>query len=212
MGEEALHVARIVTVGLAGGSGSGKGHLSEALGSFGIPSFDCDAIYHSMIESDSPVSRELVAEFGERIRKENGGIDRPRLADLIFAPGGESKRARLNEITHRHILCECRSWLERCAASGKRAAMIDAPLLFESGFDRLCDLTVAVIAPPEIRIERICRRDGIEADSAKRRIAAQISDEELMTRADLVFWNDGDSKAFSEQIKNLIKKIEEMSQ
>ena len=199
--------AAMVTVGLAGGSGSGKGYLCARLALHGIPSFDCDAVYHAMISSDSAVTRELVSVFGEGIRSPEGGIDRTALRAIVFTDGAEDARLRLNEITHRHIREACLRWIDGMRSEGKEAAVVDAPLLFESGFDRLCDLTVAVTAPIELRVRRILSRDGIGEDAARRRIAAQISDSELSARADLVIENDGDATRLSQQIEQLLHAI-----
>ena len=87
--------------------------------------------------------------------------------------------------------------------------LIDAPLLYESGFDRECDLTIAVTAPEEVRLERIVRRDGISREEAERRIAAQIPDEELAERADYVIRNGADLPDVFFQVKNILSLINE---
>ena len=199
----------MVTVGLCGGSGSGKGTLCRFLAEYGLPSFDCDAVYHEMISRDSEVTEELVSVFGRDIRAEGGGIDRRRLSATVFAPGREDALRTLNEVTHRHVRLACLSWLAEQREKGSLAAIVDAPLLFEAGFECFCDLTVAVVAPREQRIARIMLRDGIDRAAAERRIDAQIPDPELIRLADVVIENASDEAALHLQAKSLIQIIEE---
>ena len=197
----------MITIGLAGGSGSGKGYVSSRLLAEGIPSFDCDAVYHEMISHDTKVSRELISEFGPAVANADGGIDRAKLRTVVFADGAEAMRLRLNEITHRHVKEACLSWLDDMRGSGYIAAIVDAPLLFESGFDVFCDLKVSVIASEEIRVNRIMLRDGIPKDVAIRRIRAQMDEEQLRQNSDFVIVNNGDESALSSQIRQLLNMI-----
>lgn len=197
----------MIILGLAGGSGSGKGYVSRKLLAEGIPSFDCDAVYHELISKDSDVSRELISEFGPSIGLPSGGIDRTALRGVVFADGAEAKRLLLNEITHKHVKRACLAWLAEMRAKGTPAAIVDAPLLFESGFDSLCDLKISVIASEEIRINRIMLRDLISEDAAMRRIRSQMNEEQLRERSDFVIVNDGDESALSEQIRQLMNAI-----
>ena len=197
----------MLKIGLAGGSGSGKGTVSSLLSQSGIPSFDCDAVYHDLISRDGPLSREIVAAFGEDVRSASGGIDRPALAAVVFHD--PKKLEELNRISHKKILSVLREWSERAEKQGIKAILIDAPLLFESGFDRECDLTVAVTAPLDTRIDRIVSRDGITADKARERIATQLSDEELSRRADIVVINNEDMAHLEKEVVRILSIINE---
>lgn len=197
----------MLTIGLAGGSGSGKGYVCRLLLAEGIPAFDCDAVYHKMISGDSEVSRELINVFGPEVGKPNGGIDRAALRAIVFADGADSKRIQLNEITHRYVRGACQAWLDEMRLRGCIAAVVDAPLLFESGFDAFCDLKVAVIASEEIRVNRIMLRDGIPRDAAILRMGLQMEEQELRRRSDFVIVNDGDSAALTEQIRQLMNTV-----
>ena len=197
----------MLKIGLAGGSGSGKGRVSALLALAGIPSFDCDAVYHELISRDGTLSRELADAFGDEILSRAGGVDRAALREAAFHD--PEKRARLNAITHRHVLRELREWVDRAEKQGVTAVVVDAPLLFESGFDRECDLTVAVTAPVDLRVERIVRRDGITPDAARERVDAQIPDADLTRRADLVIENGGDQAQLSLEVSRILKIINE---
>ena len=197
----------MLKIGLAGGSGSGKGTVSSLLMQSGIPSFDCDAVYHGLISHDGPLTREIVAAFGEGILAPDGAIDRPALAAVVFHD--PKKREELNRISHRKILSVLREWAERAEKQGITAILVDAPLLFESGFDRECDLTIAVTAPLDTRIQRIVSRDGITEEQARERIAAQLSDEELSRRADITVSNGEDMATLEKEIGRILSIINE---
>lgn len=197
----------MLKIGLAGGSGSGKAIVSSLFSLNGVPSFDCDAVYHEMISRDGTLTRELIEAFGEGVGSRSGGINRRALFDAAFVD--PAKRERLNAISHRRILSVCRDWIGRAERDGIRAVLIDAPLLYESGFDRECDLTVAVTAPKDVRLERIVRRDGISREEAEERVAAQIPDQELEGRADYVIRNGGDLPDVFLQVKSILSKIDE---
>ena len=197
----------MLKIGLAGGSGSGKGTVSSLLSQAGIPSFDCDAVYHDLISRDGPLTREIVKTFGEGVHSKDGGIDRRALADVVFHD--KEKLTELNRITHKEILAVLGEWEKRAEQQGITAILVDAPLLFESGFDRECDMTVAVIAPTELRIERIVSRDGISRKEAEERIAAQLSDKELFRRADVVISNGEDLTHLANEVGRILSIINE---
>ena len=204
----------MLTVGLCGGSGSGKTLAQDAFLAAGIPCLDTDALYHAMLTSASSLSQSLITEFGEGIMNAGGGIDRRALAAIVFTPGDVGRRRldTLNRITHGEILSECRSWLRAQAAAGAPAAVINAPLLFESGFHKECDLTVAILASRDKRMERILLRDGITPEEAARRIDAQHDDAFLTENTDFQIGNDGTEDAFFAEVARLsdiIKKIAE---
>lgn len=197
----------MLIIGLAGGSGSGKGIVSSLFSVNGVPAFDCDAVYHDLISRDCPLTRELADAFGAGVLSADGGIDRRALFAAAFTDG--KTRARLNEISHRRILAVLRDWIKRAEEKGIPAVIIDAPLLFESRFDRECDLTVVVTAEKELRLERIVSRDGITREEAEKRIAAQIPDDELSRRADVTIRNDGDVAELIKEVNRILKMIKE---
>ncbi len=192
-------------LGLCGGSGSGKGEVSAAFFSFSVPSVDTDKVYHEMTSADSPCLRELSAAFGSEIISSDGALDRKVLRNIVFSD--KERLGLLNEITHKHILAKTRLMLKEYEMAGAELAIVDAPLLFESGFNRECDATVCVIADREVRISRIMRRDGIERADAVRRIDSQRSDGELTALCDFCIENNGDIDTLRDKVKELISKI-----
>ena len=180
-------------IGLCGGSGSGKGLVCSIFSELSVPSIDTDALYREMTEKDSPCLRALRAEFGDEIISKDGSLNRSALRNIVFlSEKSELKRKKLNLISHKFILNEVRFIIEKNRKQGVSAVLVDAPLLYESGFDRECDLTVCVIADEEIRLKRIMERDGISKSDALARIRGQISNEMLINISDHVIENNGD--------------------
>ena len=157
----------------------------------GIPSIDTDKVYRDILSRDgSECLFELKNEFGDSIIAE-GKLDRRALANIVFAKGNENKLERLNEISHKHILKETLSMIEEYSKKGMGAVIVDAPVLFESGFDSICDVTLCVTAPDSVCVERICKRDGRSEAEAKSRLASQKSVEELRSLCSFEIVNDG---------------------
>ena len=195
-------------IGLCGGSGSGKGTVAEIFSVFGIPSVDTDRVYHELTSKKSECLDALVLEFGDGIICEEGSLDRKKLADLVFGDGQAAiKRQRLNGITHKFVLDRTREMLSEFESLGAKAALVDAPLLFESGFDRECDVIIAVVADMDVRIERIMARDGISKNSATLRVKTQLPDDYLKSRADYVINNSGTLDTVEKAVCEVAEKI-----
>ena len=192
-------------IGLCGGSGSGKGAVSGIFAEIGIPSIDTDAVYRRMTLSDSPCMRELRGEFGDEVVNSLGGLDRARLASIVF--NDPSRLKILNKIAHSFILDETRRRLAVYGDEGYPCSIVDAPVLFESGFDKECDEIICVVADKETRIARIMSRDGITRDAAEKRIASQMPDEILISKCDYVIYNNSDIESLREQILALKNKL-----
>lgn len=162
-------------VGLTGPTGAGKGFISEYLKKLGCYVSDTDAIAREITMKDSPFLGILAEHFGQDIIDENGELKRKLLAERAFKT--KETQSLLNSLMHPEII---RISVERCNEAiekGAAAAIIDAPLLFEAGADKYCDTIIAVIAPKEIRIERIMKRDGITREQALGRMSVQHEDE-----------------------------------
>ncbi len=192
-------------IGLTGGSGCGKGVFAAILARRGIPSLDTDKVYHSLTDHDTPCVRELRQAFGDEIIAADGALSRKRLAEIVFFRDEKraERQALLNRITHKYVKAECLQWLEKELLAGRRAVVLDVPLLFEAGLDEICDMTVAILAMRETRILRIMKRDGLSREAAEARIDAQPEDGYYITRADHCYYNDGtrsDLEAAAERI------------
>ncbi|MBQ3182911.1 MAG: dephospho-CoA kinase [Clostridia bacterium] len=193
----------MLIVGLTGASGSGKGYLCSLLSDKDICIIDTDRVYHKMISSPSACVEALVSAFGEEIRDKKGGIDRAVLGSIVFS--SKEKLELLNSIAHRFIREKCNEIIEKC---GSKIVILDAPVLFESGFDDMCDLTVGVVASRETRIERIIKRDGISREKAYTRIENQHSDDWFRENCDIVIENDGgELKCKAQELKARLMRL-----
>ena len=192
-------------IGLCGQSGAGKGIVCSFFEELNVKCIDTDKVYHSIISTDSPCTKELIYHFGEQIYK-NPGIDRLKLRNIVFE--SEDNLKKLNEITHRHILNEVKLEIRKIKESGTAdGIIIDAPLLFESGFNDECDATIAVISDTQTKIKRIIERDGINTESAYARIEAQIPDAKLKDLCTYIIENNSDLSNVKNAVLNLKKLI-----
>ena len=192
-------------IGLCGGSGSGKSLVCSIFNELDIICIDADRVYHDMISSDSECSKELISVFGDEIAAEVG-INRARLRELAFL--SKDNLELLNSITHKHILKQTRLMISNVrATTDSKAVIFDAPLLFESGFDKECDITVCVIADDETRINRIIERDSITIDAAKARIRAQIPNDELVRKCDYSIENNSSVDVLRKRVLEIKHKI-----
>ena len=195
-------------IGICGGSGSGKGTLAAMLVEAGFLHIDADSVYHDLTSADGPCLREMADAFGNEIISADGALDRGVLSSIVFSYEGKEKLPLLNSITHRYVLEEIRRRI--ALAEGEYiAAIVDAPLLFESGFNKECDLIVSVVAPKDVRASRICERDEITEDVAQRRIDAQLDDEFLRLHSDIIITNDKDIASLRGEADKLINILKE---
>ena len=197
-------------IGLSGGSGSGKGTVCRIFNEIGVPSIDTDLVYHQLTSSSGPCLSALIKEFGEGIVSQDGGLDRRALSKRVFfGEGAEDRREKLNSITHSFVLGEVRRILGRLSVDNK-FAIVDVPLLFESGFDKECDILCCVVADKETRIKRIMARDNITREHAENRISSQIPDSRLSELCDIVIKNNGTEADLYNEVSLAYKKIERM--
>lgn len=172
----------MVIIGLCGTSGSGKGYVSKAFSRHGAAFIDTDLVYRENVLTLSACIQELVGYFGNGIL-ENGIVSKARLATAVFEGEGASERLKmLNEITHKYIMVETKALISKYEAEGYSAVLVDAPVLFESGFDKICHVTVCVTAPYEMKLARIIQRDSISKEKTIARLSAQLTDEDLRVR------------------------------
>lgn len=191
-------------IGLCGSSGAGKSTIAKAFSKFGFYSIDTDDVYHKIISSPSECTSALADVFSGEILNEKGGVDRRKLSNIVFKD--KDKLSLLNRIAHRYVLDDVRKTVKTLDKDKYRAVLVDAPLLYESGFDKECDAVIGVIASRNCKIERIVKRDGISVSRAEERLDNQVSDEIIASRATYVIYND-DSDDFNESVREIANKI-----
>lgn len=181
------------TIGLTGPTGAGKGFVGEELKKRGFKIIDCDYYVRKAEEKGSPVLEELAAEFGDDILTD-GELNRRLLAQRAFE--SKEKTDALNRIVHPKVIDLCRQ-----QADG--LCVLDAPQLFEANAQDDCYKVITVVAPDEMRLERILKRDNLTARQAFIRMNAQFDNDYYIKRSDYVIYNDG------RDIINQIDKIME---
>lgn len=189
-------------IGLTGPSGSGKGWVCERLSLRGIPSVDTDAVYHSLLLPPSECLDELRMVFGNGIINNDGTLRRSELAKLVFSD--KARLAQLNAVTHKYILAQTDMMLASLSERGFRAAVVDAPALFEAGYDAKCDFVIAVVADRNVRMHRIMERDGLTETAASLRIDGQQPDDFYTSRAKYTVHNDGNSAALETELDAIL--------
>lgn len=195
----------MIVIGITGPTGAGKTTVLGVLRDMGGAVADCDAVYHELLRASAPLREELRARFGESIFDETGDLRRKELGAIVFEE--PAALADLNAITHRHIVAELRRLIAQAEAEGRPAIALDAIALLESGAGALCDTTLAVTAPEELRVRRIMAREGISEDYARARIAAQKPSAWFEERCSHTLRNDGDRESLEEQARALFESI-----
>lgn len=188
----------MIKIGITGGIGSGKSVVATLLRLYGIPVYIADEESKRLTNSSRVIRRALVDLVGEAVYDADGKLDKPRLANFIF--GQPDHLARVNAIIHPEVNRDFLDWSER---QEKAFCAIESAILFESGFDRIVDVKLMVLAPLEIRLERAIARDHASREALERRIKSQMADEEKASRSDYVIHND-DRQALIPQVENFI--------
>lgn len=185
-------------LGLTGGIASGKSAVTEICRELGAVVVDADIISREVIEEP-----EIIAAIAEAFPGTvcGGRLDRKKLRKEAFSISGNAEK--LNNITHPEIIRVCR---ERISVSSG-FVLFTVPLLFETGLDGLCDMTVTVTCNRDTRIKRLIARDNIDETAAKNIIARQMSDEQREKKADIVIRNDGTLEELKSRVIRLIKKL-----
>ena len=191
-------------IGITGGTGSGKTTLLNVIRQMGGNVLDCDAIYHNLLATDEKLLASIEDRFPGTVK--DGVLDRKALGNLVFS--NEEALLDLNRITHtavkEAVLLELGDHPELAA--------VDAIGLFEGGLAELCDVTVAVTAPEDVRIDRLVARDGISREYAAKRIRAQKSGEEFIKSCRYHLENNGTEEAFREKCLAFLKRLDIMKE
>ena len=186
---------------LTGGIASGKSTVCRILRDClpGIVIFDCDAAVHRMLESDMELAALIREAFGGQVLDAHGRIDRHFLRGRIF--NDELARLRLESILHPRVRQECLDSIEKAANNGAELFVADVPLFFERGFDCGQDQVLVIASSRSTQIQRLKARSGFDDLLIESILAAQLPVQEKMSRADVVFWNEGPPSVLRSQVR-----------
>ena len=174
-----------LVIGITGGTGAGKTSLLRALEKQGACVLDCDAVYHEMLKTDEELRGALKEAFGGAIFRSDGSVDVHAIGLIVF--GDTGRLAALDALVKKYVPREI---ARRMAETDANLIGLDAIKLMECGLGAICDASVAVTAPVEVRVKRIMTRDGITEEYARSRIAAQQDAEYFRARCGYEFVND----------------------
>ena len=190
-------------IGLAGGIGSGKSAAAKILRDLGCAVSDSDEAARAALR-DPDILAELISWWGRDILDKEGGIDRSKVAGIVFADANERKR--LEMLTHPWIEKRRKAYFASVGLEA-RALVIDAPLLFEAGVDSVCDAVIFVDANPTTRLARVMQTRNWDTSMLERREDSQMSLDEKRKRADYIVLNDDDLNGLKNQLNQILDRI-----
>ncbi len=193
-------------LGVTGNIASGKSLVAGALAKKGAALVDADQLAREVVAPGSPVLQQLVTRFGKEILLPGGALDRDRLGEIIFADA--SAREALNRIIHPAIAELAVARLRRLKQDPRVPLVVyEAPLLFEAGAEGRVDRVLVVQIDPQIQLQRLMARDQLDEAAARQRIAAQLSQEEKLARADYTIDNSGSIEETLQQVASLWQQL-----
>lgn len=198
----------MIVIGITGPTGAGKTTALRVLESLGVRVLDCDVIYHRLLKSSTSLRREIIRRFGPVF--DGARLDRQRLGRMVW--GDQDALRDLNAITHKYILEQLGVEIADARKAGLAGVAIDAVALLESGAGRLCDVTVAVTAPEEVRVRRIMLREKISREYAQSRVDAQKKAEWFTAHCGHTLVNDSTEEVFRERARTLFQTLLEFHQ
>lgn len=194
-----------IIVGLTGQTGAGKSTVARYMEQWGCAVIDADIVAREAVKKGSNCLEALAREFGYDIIENDGELNRRLLAKRAFV--SPEKTAVMNSVTHPWILERTKQLAESHKREGKSIIIFDAPLLFESGGNVLCQKIIAVVAPQSVRIARILARDGITKEEAMARMKAQHDEDFYASKADYVIDGSGTTEQTQKQAKAVTEQI-----
>lgn len=191
----------MIKVGITGGIGSGKSVVCSVFNKLGIPVFSADNTAIELMEKNQLVKSRLTALLGNDIYLDNGALDRKKMAGIIF--NDQLVLRKVNEIVHPAVRNEFNSWAEKQTSA---YVVQEAAILFESGQTSYFDKIVLVIAPLELKIERVMQRDNTTREKVLERMKNQWPDEKKIEQSDFVVLNDNSAMVLP-QILEIHQKL-----
>ena len=188
-------------IGLTGGIGTGKSHVSGLLEGFGAAVVNADILGHEVYAPQSEGWHAVVDAFGDRIVAENGEIDRRALGGIVFSD--EMELQKLNAIMHPRIYDLAERRLNELAARGTETAVLEAALLIEAKWTPLVDEVWVTVSTEADIISRLQQRNNMDETTARSRIDSQMPQSERVGHADIVIENNGSLEGLSERIQDL---------
>ncbi|MDQ0638497.1 dephospho-CoA kinase [Pedobacter sp. W3I1] len=190
-------------VGITGGIGSGKTTACKVFEVLGIPVFYADTVAKEIMCTDVLLMEGIKSTFGKESYFEDGKLNNKHIAGIVF--NNDEKLAKLNALVHPAVFRAFDAW-EATIPSTVPYTLKEAAILFESGSYKLCDTTILIIAPYEVKLKRLMQRDGVTEEQVMARMDKQLSDEEKTKMADHFIVND-EQQSIIEQVLALHREF-----
>lgn len=194
-----------LVIGLTGGIASGKSTISSILKAVGWPVIDADLIARQIVMPGSKGLEQIVNRFGPQMLNSDGTLDRKKLGKMVF--DDPKKLSDLDKIEHPLIQEAIDSQLDEFKKQHLPVVVLDVPLLFETGMDEECDLTVLAVVDQATQLKRLMKRDQISKMDAVKKISSQMSLKEKMQRADVIIDNNGTLEQTRSQVAELVDRV-----
>ena len=190
-------------IGLTGGIATGKSQSSKIFKELGCYIIDADKLSRTLTSKDSKCLKEIVETFGTDILNYNGTLNRKKLGQIVF--NDKQAKMDLERIIHPHIIKKTNEIIAK--KYNKTNIIVDAPLLFEVGLDRVCDKVIVIYARYHIQITRFMKRDNLSKEEAIKRIALQMPIEDKMRLADITIDNSGTLIDLKKNVKFIYRML-----
>lgn len=194
----------MLRVALTGGIATGKSFCTARFAALGVPVIDADVLAREAVAPGSAGLAAVAARFGGGVLRPDGALDRAALGALVFAD--RTARADLEAIVHPEVYRRINAWFAAHPA-GTRCAIADIPLLYETGHDHDFERVIVCACDPAEQLRRLIARDGLPAEAARARLAAQWPIGEKAARADYVIWTDRGFAATEEQVRRVFEAL-----
>ncbi|MXW63279.1 MAG: dephospho-CoA kinase [Bacteroidetes bacterium SB0662_bin_6] len=192
-------------LGVTGGIGSGKTTVCRMLEELGAQVFYADDEAKRLLASDASIRRNVIDLFGPESYLPDGSPNRRFIARMAFAD--KTLLDRLNAAVHPPVLRRFEEAAQQAQREGAPLMVKEAALIFEAGADRQLDIVAVVEAPLQVRIERVCARDGVSQEEVAARMTHQADPSVLRERADIVLANDGDPEQLRRKVERLYRDM-----
>jgi dephospho-CoA kinase len=196
----------MLLVGLTGGLGAGKSTVARMLAERGAVIVDADDLARRALDPGTRAHQQVYDLFGDEVLTPAGEIDRTAVARIVFED--PEKRRALESITHPEVFRILAEEVETLRGTDA-VVVFDAPLIVETGFNEACDAVLVVTARPEVRMDRVMRERHMSEDESRRRIDAQVSDEEREAVADVVIRNDGSLEELARVVNEVWRDLQD---
>ena len=194
----------MLKIALTGGIATGKSYVLDRFRRRGVPCLDADELAHGVTAAGTEATAAIAARFGTEILAADGSVDRRRLGPIVFAD--ETARRELEAIVHPAVFRAINAGVRAFELMGDAFALVDVPLLYETGAEKNFDQVIVTACAPETQRARLVER-GLTDDAARQRLAAQWPSERKTSRADFVITTDGSFADTDEQIARVMHSL-----